>query len=1073
MASNVLTLTVQVDNRTANRSIQNLNRDIGSIEKTAIQAGAGANRGFGAIEQGAVRASATIRSSFGGLNAIIGAVAASGLSKLGFAALKVGADFERSRLGIKAFVGDLEKSNKLFGEVQKFALESPFEFKELLHGTSRLLAFEFTAAEIPEKIKAISDAVGALGGDAGKVDDLVTALGQIKAAGRLTGEELRQLRNTGIPAVQILAKAFGETPAAIDKAIREGRLGAEEAIEALVGGMQEKFSKFGDELKGSASVAFSNFKDALQFFADDLTKNILPSVTEGIYKMRDVLSEITTFVSQNKSALSDVAVAIGEIGIAIVTYKVATGLQAVATALVAANGAALLNPFGLVAAGIAVIGIESYRSIKRLEELKEFDFKRIHIQDLIRGGATAAEMKEIGYSAKDIQIAFGGMRDIGKQAYSAIDYGIKVTVKGTEEHAKKLFKLGEDREAAVKKVLDAEKRASDILRDARLGEATGIGAIIRQHIIYNQEIGVSAKANRDLAEALQLRINSEAQSELKKNSGKVIDSIQEEYKERKKLDTERFQNLVDSRNEILELDTRTSLEKFAIEEQQLEAAKEKELRSIDVYNTKNVAAQIAASAKKAEIEEKYLLRSFEVKAKLLDEEAKLEVALEEYKAIVRGDSEEVIAAKRASIGQAAAIRAQKLTVETDSRIAEIRESAAKEQAQIVINENQRVFEDAKRSIDGIIDALISRDWKKIWQAVFLAPIKELFSSFLAKILTGFTGQISSGTASGSGGGLFGRIAGLGGLGAVGGFGAAGAPGGTPGFAGPVGGLGGAKGGFGGLASNFAGYGASLKSFLGFGSSSISTGAGTATTTATLGGKLTALGKSDAALAAGIALGADGLRRGGKLGLAETTGGGALIGFRFGGPVGAAIGAAAGFAAGTIRLFIKGAVDKIVEKTKSIYGITISKEFANNPLLGIIKQNFGGDINVGLQSSQVRDLIELYSMSTGQSPNGGFAQTLRPVSLIQNNGSIRQTSDFQNGTALTNPGLNLNQSSASLPNVTYVLDPDATKNFWETQTINVVQSNPRVIQGAASAAQRENFDRRPALNRLVNPSMITA
>ncbi|MBL8854787.1 MAG: hypothetical protein JNK57_12545, partial [Planctomycetaceae bacterium] len=43
-----------------------------------------------------------------------------------------------------------------------------------------------------------------------------------------------------------------------------------------------------------------------------------------------------------------------------------------------------------------------------------------------------------------------------------------------------------------------------------------------------------------------------------------------------------------------------------------------------------------------------------------------------------------------------------------------------------------------------------------------------------------------------------------------------------------------------------------------------------------------------------------------------------------GPLGAAIGAGIGAVAGTIRLFIKGAEEKIVEKVKSAYGITISK-----------------------------------------------------------------------------------------------------------------------------------------------------
>ena len=58
-------------------------------------------------------------------------------------------------------------------------------------------------------------------------------------------------------------------------------------------------------------------------------------------------------------------------------------------------------------------------------------------------------------------------------------------------------------------------------------------------------------------------------------------------------------------------------------------------------------------------------------------------------------------------------------------------------------------------------------------------------------------------------------------------------------------------------------------------------------------------------------------------------------------IGAGVSAAAGF----IRLFVKGATDKIVDKTRSRYGITVDKGFAKDPLLTIIK-NQAPDIGRG-------------------------------------------------------------------------------------------------------------------------------
>ena len=97
--------------------------------------------------------------------------------------------------------------------------------------------------------------------------------------------------------------------------------------------------------------------------------------------------------------------------------------------------------------------------------------------------------------------------------------------------------------------------------------------------------------------------------------------------------------------------------------------------------------------------------------------------------------------------------------------------------------------------------------------------------------------------------------------------------------------------------------------------------GVATTweAATLGQKLSSIGKSNAALMAGAMLAYDGLRRGGFTGMAETTAGGAMIGFKFGGPLGAAIGAAAGLVAGIVGQLVSLMISLIVAIAIAVIG----------------------------------------------------------------------------------------------------------------------------------------------------------
>jgi len=262
--------------------------------------------------------------------------------------------------------------------------------------------------------------------------------------------------------------------------------------------------------------------------------------------------------------------------------------------------------------------------------------------------------------------------------------------------------------------------------------------------------------------------------------------------------------------------------------------------------------------------------------------------------------------------------------------------------------------------------------------------------------------------------------------------------------------------------------ASLKSFLGIGGS-VQTGPGMATTwqAATMGQKASAMGRSDAALMGGAMLALYGLQRGGKAGVAMTAGGGALIGFKFGGPIGAGVGAWIGFWAGVARLFVKGAQEKAREKIKATYGVDISDKGVLKQIVEMAKQGFGGNLDMAIRSQPVRDLIELYAMSRGQNTSG-MPAVMRPVSLLQQGGSIYQQSAG---------GLSLNRIGAGAPQnagpiVVNITVPGA-KEFFEKETVRVVIENPRAVQSAAMTATRSNAGRREMTSLQMSPGLLTA
>ena len=458
---------------------------------------------------------------------------------------------------------------------------------------------------------------------------------------------------------------------------------------------------------------------------------------------------------------------------------------------------------------------------------------------------------------------------------------------------------------------------------------------------------------------------------------------------------------------------------------------------------------------------------------------------------------------------------------------------------IVVDEYKSIFQSLKQQAGGVFDALLTKS-QSVWASIgnslktaLLTAIKDVVTSRVAAMLMGLfvpgaNVQLQQG---GMGtGGILGKLGGILGVGAVPVF-AGGAPGGTPPFlpSGAAGSGAAANGGLGSVlpsifgsggnvqfpgaavggtppfvpsSSGGAGIGAApaaggifskaglvgmlpgLKSFLGFGENNWTNMGGGRMATGgwisqygSFGDKLQALGKSNAALMAGGLLAMDGLRRGGYAGLAETTAGGALIGYKFGGPIGAAIGAAAGAVAGIVRLFVKGAVEKAKDKIKALYGVDISDKGVLQQIVEMAKSGFGGNLDMAIRSPQIRDLIQLYAMSTGQKTTG-MPGTVTPLSLVETGGSLFQSPQYNNGTPLPGlgglPGLDkIGGGTPSGGGLVIQLDGPATTALLQGQAVQAIVDNPRLVQNATMAATKSNANRRELTSLQLSPGTIVS
>ncbi len=256
--------------------------------------------------------------------------------------------------------------------------------------------------------------------------------------------------------------------------------------------------------------------------------------------------------------------------------------------------------------------------------------------------------------------------------------------------------------------------------------------------------------------------------------------------------------------------------------------------------------------------------------------------------------------------------------------------------------------------------------------------------------------------------------------------------------------------------------------------------------------MTGYGGAIAGAGAGLAIA--GLQRGGWSGVGMSTAGGALVGLQFGGPIGAAIGAGVGFVAGLIRLGIKGAAQKVIEKVQQAYSLKIDQGIAQQ-IVQIAKQNYGSNLDVAIRAPQVLELLQLYALATGQ--QFGTQIKARAVSMLERGGRLYQNPIYENGSALAYPGLpvaggmpyamippNPNYPAAPITpyapaaapqtvQVNLSLSPEQTLDVFEGRTVQVLQKNPRVVQDATYSGYRSNSNRRQTAAALLTPSTLTS
>jgi tape measure domain-containing protein len=289
---------------------------------------------------------------------------------LGAASLKSFADIEKLQNGLIAIMGSSTDAAVEMERLRKVAENPGLALPEVVKASASLQSVGMNADAARETITQFGNAVARAGGGAEQFDGVVLALSQISAVGKVTQEDLNQIKERLPEFARVMKEEFGVVTA---EGIRELGISSEEFIKRSVGALGNL-----ERANGGLANTFDNLKDNVGASLAELGKAInetlnleavVATLSAGLQRLVDGFKSLNPetqgFIVKAGLIVAAIGPAIFIVGKLITTFGALVGtiklirttILFMTTGVQAAFASLLANPviLGIVAA-IAAIG---------------------------------------------------------------------------------------------------------------------------------------------------------------------------------------------------------------------------------------------------------------------------------------------------------------------------------------------------------------------------------------------------------------------------------------------------------------------------------------------------------------------------------------------------------------------------------------------------------------------------------------------------------------------------------------------------------------------------------------------
>ena len=262
------------------------------------------------------------QSLWGGLKALVGLGVTKALSTAAWRAYTLAGNLQQADVAFTTMLWGAEAARRMLQDLSDFAANTPFELTGVRETAKQLLAYNIEAHKIIPTLKALGDVSAGL---SVPIQQVAFAYGQVKSAGRLLGQDLRQFTNAGVPIIAELAKNLGVAESKIKDMVSAGKIWFAD-VEKAFQTMSSEWGKFANLMEKQSDTmmgAWSNLQDSIDSLGEAIW-SLFTGEVGGLFKWMASIVE----------AVKDWAVAHPALTKALVTFVgVAGGLIGLLTTL--------------------------------------------------------------------------------------------------------------------------------------------------------------------------------------------------------------------------------------------------------------------------------------------------------------------------------------------------------------------------------------------------------------------------------------------------------------------------------------------------------------------------------------------------------------------------------------------------------------------------------------------------------------------------------------------------------------------------------------------------------------------